>query len=42
LWRSYSVLARLRRSPYIDRALCGKIVRTIVGGTTVFHDGPLR
>ena len=30
---------RHAHSPYVGRALCGRVVRTLVRGTTVWHDG---
>jgi len=32
---------RHRQSPYVGRALTGRVVRTILRGNTVFHDGKL-
>jgi allantoinase len=35
------LLYRHRQSPYVGRALTGRVVRTILRGNTVFHDGKL-
>ena len=32
---------RHKMSPYLDRTFRGKVVRTVVRGTTVFHDGKI-
>ena len=46
LRRSFVVRAedlwyRHRQSPYVGRALTGRVVRTILRGQTVFHDGKI-
>ncbi len=37
--QSVSLFYRHRHSPYVGRSLCGRVVRTLVRGTTVLHDG---
>jgi allantoinase len=39
--RAEDLLYRHRQSPYVGRALTGRVVRTILRGSTVFHDGKL-
>ena len=39
--RAEDLWYRHRQSPYVGRALTGRVVRTILRGSTVFHDGKL-
>ena len=39
--RAEELLCRHRQSPYVGRALTGRVVRSILRGTTVFHDGKI-
>lgn len=39
--RAEDLLYRHRQSPYVGRALTGRVVRTILRGSTVFRDGKL-
>ncbi len=39
--RAEDLLYRHRQSPYVGRALTGRVVRSILRGTTVFHDGKI-
>ena len=39
--RAEDLLYRHRQSPYVGRALTGRVVRSILRGSTVFHDGKL-
>ena len=39
--RTEDLLYRHRQSPYVGRALTGRVVRTILRGSTVFQDGKL-
>lgn len=39
--RAEDLLYRHRQSPYVGRTLTGRVVRTILRGNTVFHDGKL-
>ena len=33
------LLYRHQQSPYVGRKLCGKVLRTILRGRTIFQDG---
>jgi allantoinase len=35
------LLYRHKQSPYVGRALTGRVVRTILRGKTIFHDGKI-
>jgi allantoinase len=39
--RGEDLLYRHRQSPYVGRALTGRVVRSILRGTTVFQDGKI-
>ena len=39
--RAEDLLYRHRQSPYVGRALTGRVVRSILRGKTVFHDGKI-
>ena len=39
--RAADLLYRHRHSPYVGRALTGKVIRTILRGRTVFHNGKI-